>query len=719
MSISSDVYTADGKLIGRYYKENRSPIEFRKISPNLIHALVATEDSRFYQHHGVDFFGLLSSMISTATGDRRGASTITQQLAKNLFQTRKKKYQGLISHVPVLRTVAYKFKEWLTAFKIERAYSKNQILTLYFNTVPFGNNSFGIKTASLKYFDKNPDQVNPAEAATLIGMLKATSTYNPIRNSKKSMERRNVVLSQMEKYGYISKADFNSYSSVPIQLDLSYVENEGQGDSYLRSAVDKWLEKWCKDNDYDLYEDGLKIYTTIDSRLQQYAEESVAEKMKALQKRFDNVWGKENPWRTSDGKEIVDFPQKATQRLPIYKLLQKKYPNNQDSVDAYFNRKKRMKVFTWKGDQDTTFSTLDSIKYYARLLNTGMMTIEPSTGKIKVWVGGISHQYFKYDHVNQSKRQAGSTFKPFAYCAALDNGFTPCDKFTDKPVSIKFINNEGKPDVWQPKNADFNFSYREMSLRWAMGKSVNSITAQITEKVGWDKVVEYAHKCGIESHLESVPSVSLGTNDVSVFEMVRAYSTFLNKGERIDPILVSKITDNKGNVIEEFTAKTTRVLSEEVAWLMLYMFRGGMEEPGGTSQALWEYKDLWKNANNQIGGKTGTSSDYVDGWYMGITKDLITGIWVGDDERSVHFKTSQTGEGSRTALPIFGEFMEKVYDDPKSGYGPGPFPKPWSKITKEYNCPTPRIREDTTSTDSAAIVPIDTTSVTLPTIEPQ
>ncbi len=278
LSIASDVYTADGKLIGRYYKENRSPVEFQKISPYLIHALVATEDTRFYQHGGVDFYGLFGSMVSTATGDRRGASTITQQLAKNLFQTRKKKYQGPISHVPVLRTIAFKFKEWLTAFKIERVYNKNEILTLYFNTVPFGNNSFGIKTASLKYFNKNPDQVNPAEAATLIGMLKATSTYNPIKNPEKSKERRNVVLSQMEKYGYISKADFNNYSSVPIVLDLSYVENESQGDSYIRAAVDKWLEKWCNDNDYDLYRDGLKIYTTIDSRLQQFAEESVAEK---------------------------------------------------------------------------------------------------------------------------------------------------------------------------------------------------------------------------------------------------------------------------------------------------------------------------------------------------------------------------------------------------------------------------------------------------------
>lgn len=719
MSLASDVYTADGKLIGRYYKENRSPVEFQKISPNLVHALVVTEDARFYKHGGVDFYGVFGSMLSTATGDKRGASTITQQLAKNLFQTRKKKYQGPISHVPVLRTIAYKFKEWLTAFKIERVYSKNEILTLYFNTVPFGNNSFGIKTASLKYFNKNPDQVNPAEAATLVGMLKATSTYNPIKNPEKSKERRNVVLSQMEKYGYISKADYNNYSASPIKLDLSYVENEAQGDSYIRAAVDKWLEKWCNDNDYDLYADGLKIYTTIDSRLQAYAEEAVDEKMKALQKRFDGVWGKENPWRTLDGNEILDFPQRAVQRLPIYNLLEKKYKNNQDSVDAYFSRKKRMQVFTWHGDQDTTFSTYDSVKYYARLLNTGMMTIEPATGQIKVWVGGINHQYFKYDHVNQAKRQAGSTFKPFAYCAALDNGFTPCDKFTDKPVAIKYINQEGKPDVWEPKNSNFSFSYQEMSLRWAMGKSVNSITAQITEKVGWDKVVEYAHKCGIESHLESVPSVSLGSNDVSVYEMVRAYSTFLNKGNRLDPILVSKITDNKGNLLAEFKLKTTRALSEETAWLMLYMFRGGMDEPGGTSQALWEYPDLWKGGDNQIGGKTGTSSGYADGWYMGITKDLVTGIWVGADERSVHFKTSQTGEGSRTALPIFGAFMEKVYDDPKSGFTRGPFPKPWSKVTKVYNCPTPRIKVDTTRTDSTAAPIIDTTSVTEPVIAPQ
>lgn len=711
MSVASEVYYSDGKLIGRYYKENRSPVDYKSISPNLINALIATEDVRFYKHSGVDFYGFFTSILSTAKGDRRGASTITQQLAKNLFETRKKKSQGIIRHVPVISTIVFKCKEWITAFEIEHVYNKQKILELYFNTVPFGNNTFGIKSASLKYFNKTPDQVTQPEAALLIGMLKATSTYNPIRNPEHSTDRRNTVLGQMQKYGYITKAEYDNDVKQPLGLDLSYVEDESQGDSYLREAVEKWLDKWCKDNGYNLYEDGLKIYTTIDSRLQQYAEEAVAEKMKMLQKRFYNLWGNKIPWRDLDGNIIPDFVSKSEQRLPIYKLLYQKYHGDTIQVKKYFETKKKMKIFSWNGDRDTTFSSDDSIKYYARILNTGMMTIEPASGKIKVWVGGIDHRYFKYDHVNQAKRQAGSTFKPFAYVTAIDNGFSPCDKFTDKPVSIKFMDN-GKPDVWAPQNADFHFSYMDMSLRWAMGKSVNSITAQVTEKVGWDKVVDYAHKCGIESPLKPVPSVSLGTNDVSVYEMVRAYSTFLNRGSKIDPILVSKIVDQNGDVVAEFKPKNQKVLSDETAWLMLYMFRGGMEEPGGTSQALWEYPGLWKK-DNQIGGKTGTSSKYVDGWYMGITKDLVTGVWVGCDDRSVHFTSSETGEGSHTALPIFARFMEKVYADPKSGYTYGMFPKPWGKIDKEYNCPSPRIQEDTTSTDSLDMQR-DTTLIPVP-----
>jgi len=708
--VGSELYTADGKLIGRYFKENRTPVNFNEISPNVINALVATEDARFYNHMGIDFFSVLSSSISTATGDKRGASTITQQLAKNLYRTRYNKSQGFIKHIPVVRTIVSKFKEWMTAVKLESNYSKDDIITMYLNTVSFGNNTYGIKTASRIYFDKDAIDLNVPEAALLVGMLKGTSLYNPLKSPEKALERRNVALTQMLKYKYIKEDEMHVYKLTALDLKLGRIDEGSDGDSYLRAAVAKYLEKWCDDNGYNLYEDGLKIYTTIDSKLQKYAEEAVNEQMKSLQKRFYNVWGNEDPWYDSEKKK-VDYPNRAVHNLPIYKALEKKYKNNPDSIEAYFNKKKKMRVFSWNGDRDTLFSTMDSIRYYGKILNTGMMTLDPFSGKIKVWIGGVDHKFFKYDHVNQSKRQAGSTFKPFAYLAALESGMSPCDTFTDKPVQIAY-QDKGKTEYWEPRNADWNNTYQEMSLRHAMARSVNTITAQVTEKVGWDNVVKWAHECGIDSHLESVPSVSLGPNDVSVYEMVKAYGTFLNDGIKTDPILVEKITDLDDNIIEEFKAKTKRVLSEEISWLMLYMFRGGMEEQGGTSQALWEW-DLWKK-NNQIGGKTGTSSDYVDAWYMGITKDLVTGVWVGCDERTAHFKNGETGEGSRTALPIFAKFMEKVYKDPSTGYTMGPFPKAKVKITRNINCPTPRYEQDTTSTDS---LEVDSLNIDEPLIE--
>lgn len=698
LRVGSELYTSDGKLIGRYFKENRTPVNFEEISPSVIHALVATEDVRFYKHWGIDVQAVGRAVIGL--GKDGGASTITQQLAKNLYRTRYNKSQGVLIKIPVIRTIIVKLKEWLTAVKLESNYSKNDIITMYLNTVSFGNNTYGIKTASRIYFDKEAKELSTTDAAMLVGMLKGTSLYNPTKNPSKALERRNVVLSQMNKYKYLSKDSMILLAQEPVKLKEGKMEDGSDGDSYLRAAVAKYLDKWCIDNGYDLYEDGLKIYTTIDSKLQGYAEDAVKDQMRVIQRRFYSVWGSEDPWYDSE-KQKVDYPARAMKNLPIYSLLQKKFPNNADSVTAYFNKKKKMQIFTYKGDRDTLFSTLDSIRYYGKIMNTGMMTMEPSTGKIKVWVGGIDHKFFKYDHVNQSKRQAGSTFKPFAYLTALEQGMSPCDKFTDKPVKIAY-QDKGQTKYWEPKNADYSVSYREMSLRWAMAKSVNTITAQVTEKVGWDNVVKYAHECGIDSHLESVPSVSLGSNDVSVYEMVKAYSTFMNKGIKTDPILVEKITDQDNNIIDEFKAKTKRVLTEEIAWLMTYMFRGGMEEPGGTSQALWEWPNLFKK-NNQIGGKTGTSSDYVDAWYMGLTKDLVTGVWVGCDERTAHFKNGEQGEGSRTALPIFAKFMEKVYLDPSSGYTYGPFPKATVEITRSYNCPSPQIVRDTTSNDSVAV----------------
>lgn len=696
LRIGSELYTSDGKLIGRYYHENRTPVNYNEIAPSVINALVAREDARFYKHMGIDFRSVLSSGISTATGDKRGGSTITQQLAKNLYRTRYNKSQGLIKHIPLFRTLIFKLKEWQTALKLEANYSKNDIITMYLNTVSFGNNAYGIKTAARIYFDKPASKLSVTESSLLIGLLKATTSYNPFKYPERALENRNITLSQMQKYGYLSEDSVKKFQATPLVLHPG-TDNEGSdGDSYLRAAVAKYLDKWCKDNDYDLYEDGLKIYTTIDSKLQGYAEEAVNNQMRILQRRFYSVWGNEDPWEDSEHNK-VDYPARALKSLNQYTVLRKKFANSPDSVDFYLNKKKKMSVFSWSGERDTLFSTMDSIRYYGKILNTGMMTMDPFSGKIKVWIGGVNNKFFKYDHVNQSKRQAGSTFKPFAYLAALEAGMSPCDTFEDHPVRIAYQNN-GKTEYWEPKNADYQNSYREMSLRWAMGKSVNTVTAQVTEKVGWDNVVKWAHVCGIDSKLESVPSVSLGPNDVSVFEMVKAYSTFVNKGVKSDPILVEKITDQDDNVIEEFVAKQTKALSEEIAWLMLYMLRGGVDEPGGTSQALYEW-DLFKK-NNQIGGKTGTSSDYVDAWYMGLTKDLVTGVWVGCDERTAHFKNSETGEGSRVALPIFAKFMEKVYRDPNSGYTYGPFPKAGVPITRKIDCPTPRYVEDTSTVDS-------------------
>ncbi len=701
--VGSELYTADGKLIGRYYRENRTPITYQDITPSAVNALIAREDARFYNHFGIDFFSLLSSGVSTATGDKRGASTITQQLAKNLYRTRYNKSQGITRHIPLIRTLIPKLKEWMTAIKLESNYSKEDIITMYLNTVSFGNNAYGIKTASRVYFDKEAIDLTVPESALLIGLLKATTSYNPFKFPERAIENRNITLSQMNKYKFLSEADMKKFQQEKLILKPGNNTESADGDSYLRAAVDKYLAKWCEENNYDLYEDGLKIYTTIDSKLQKYAEEAMTSQMRILQNRFKSVWGNEDPWEDSEGNK-VDYAGRAVKSTELYKYLNKKYDNQPDSVDHFLNLKKKMKVFTWYGDRDTSFSTIDSIKYYGKILNTGMMTLDPFNGKIKVWIGGINNKYFKYDHVNQSKRQAGSTFKPFVYLAALQSGMSPCDTFEDKPVRIAY-KNAGKTEYWEPKNADHNNTYQAMSLRWAMGKSVNTITAQLTEKVGPENVVKWANECGIESPLTAVPSVGLGSNDVSVYEMVRAYGTFLNNGVRTDPILVEKITDLEDNIIEEFTAKTKRVLSEEIAWLMLYMFRGGMEEPGGTSQALWGW-DLFKK-NNQIGGKTGTSSDYVDGWYMGITKDLVTGIWIGCDERTAHFQNSAQGEGSRTALPMFAKFMEKVYNDPNSGYTYGQFPKSTVKITRKFDCPSPRISIDTNTVDSLLIDSLD------------
>jgi len=694
---ASELYSSDGLMIGRYFLENRTPVKYEEISPNVINALVDTEDRRFYKHSGIDLNAMVSVVWYVLKGDNRGGSTITQQLAKNLYKTRRLESKGVLGHVPLLNTLIVKTKEWLTAVKLERTFTKQEILTLYLNTVDFGSNAFGIKTAAQTFFNTTPDKLNVQEAAVLVGLLKASTTYSPRINPDKSLARRNVVLQQMMEEKHLTPQQFDSIKQLPLVLNYSVQRNyEGAG-TYFRAVVNNYLNKWCKKNGYDLQADGLKIYTTIDSRMQQYAEESVQEQMSKLQKRFYKHWEGKNPWVDERGREIAGFLESIMERTEYYKFLQKKYKNNLDSIQKELNRPRKMRVFSWAGDVDTTLSPMDSLKYYKKFLHSGFMAMNPHNGQIKAWVGGINYKYFQYDHVYQSKRQPGSTFKPFVYATAIENGYTPCDRLIDRPITVVYEEN-GETKTWSPHNADWTYSYDTLTLRRAMAKSINSVTARLTELVTPGKVVDFAKKMGISSKLKVFPSIGLGSSDVSVFELVGAYCTFVNKGVWTQPIFVSKIEDRHGNIIEEFVPLRQKALSEETAWLMITMLKAGLEEPGGTSQALFQY-NLFKG--NEMGGKTGTSSNHSDGWFVGVSKDLVGGAWVGGEHRSIHFRTGQLGEGAKTALPIFGKFMEKVYADKSLNVKMGYFPKPTIKITKQYFCPT-RIKpkEDSLSSDS-------------------
>jgi penicillin-binding protein 1A len=697
MELASELYTADGFMIGKYYNENRTPVEYSQISPWLVKALIATEDVRFYSHNGIDFRALPSILIYSIRGENRGGSTITQQLAKNMYKTREGGSKGLFGYIPGISTVIEKTKEWNTALKLERRFTKEEIITMYLNTVDFGSNAFGVHTASKTYFNTSPDSLSISQSAMLVGLLKAPTMYSPVLHPKRAKLRRNTVMAQMVKYKVLPKTEFDSLKKEPIDLEY-HEENSYDGPAtYFRGVLNNYLKDWCEKNGYDLYTDGLKIYTTIDSRLQDYAEAAVDEHMSDLQGKFFAQFKGQNPWIDSKGDEIPNFIDSVSRHLVAYKWLKKKYKGNEDSVFAAMNRPKPMRVFSWHGDRDTTFSTVDSLKYYKHFLHAGFMAMDPFSGQIKAWVGGINYKYFQFDHVRQSKRQPGSTFKPILYAAAFENGWGPCDKLKDTPITIHYTE-KGVKKTWSPHNADFVFSGQDMTLRRGMGKSVNSIAAQVIEKIGWTAVIDYAHRLGIKSRLDTVPSVGLGSSDVSVYELVSAYCTFLNHGVYTDPSFITKIVDRNGKVLHVFNPETHRAISEETAYLMTYMLKGGLEEPGGTSQALFSF-NLFKG--NEFGGKTGTSSHHSDGWFVGLSKDLVAGMWVGGEDRCIHFKTSALGEGSRTALPIYGRFMEKVYADKSLGITMGYFPKPTIPITKPCNCRT------SVPKDSTKISPAD------------
>jgi len=687
---ASEIYSQDGVMIGKFYAENRTPIKFENIPKPLINALIATEDARFYSHGGIDPRAIGRAVFSF--GRDGGGSTITQQLAKNLFKTRRKQDTGLLTRIPGVRKVVYKSKEWLMALKLESNLTKQEILTYYFNTVDYGSNSFGLKTAARTFFNKVPDSLNVQEGAVLVGLQKATTAYNPLRNPKRSKDRRNVVLGQMVKYNFLTKRQADSISTLPLVTDYTPENPYAETASYLKLAVQDFVKKWGDDNGYDLYTDGLRIVTTINSRMQRYAEDATSEKMKSLQRTFENHWGSRNPWTDEDGNEIPGFIDSVARRTERYKSLSRRFlPLYPDSVDYYMkNVKYKMRVFSWtskKGYDSTRMTPYDSIAYYKHFLQAGMMAMDPQTGWIKAWVGGLDYNYFKYDHVKQGKRQPGSTFKPFVYTTAIDDtmsNLSPCDRIQDRPFRKEYREN-GEDKVWQPRNSTGYYSYSNLTLRRAMARSVNSITARLTDDVGPERVAQYAHRMGIKSNLEAVPSIGLGSSDVSLYELVGAYCTFVNDGKAIEPLIVQRIEDRDGKVITTFESKQQQAISEETAFLMRYMLQGGLQESGGTSQGLWSYS-LWKNGH-EMGGKTGTTSNNSDGWFVGVSQKMVVGAWVGGDDRSIHFRSTDLGEGARTALPIVGKFLEKVYADTRFASLQGPFTKPTIPITKDYqNC---------------------------------
>ena len=703
-SSASEIYSADGKLIGKYFNENRTPVKYEEVNPQFWKALIDTEDERFYRHIGIDFQGLFGAAKDAIVGsEARGASTITQQLAKNMFRVRTQYSTGLLGKIPGIKILIMKSKEWIIALKLEMLYEKNDILTMYANTVDFGSNSYGIKTASKTYFNTTPANLTTEQGAVLVGMLKATTHYNPIANPKNSLRRRNVVLQNMVTKGDLSKKQYDSLSVIPIKLSYSVESNYDGQALYFREAVANYLKDWCEENGYDLYSSGLKIYTTIDTRMQKYAEEAARKQMKQIQRNFNNHWGKNDPWIDENGKVIPGFIEQIAQRQPVYKYLAAKYQNNPDSITYYLNKPHKVKLFDYdKGTIEKEMSTMDSIRYMVRFMHCSMIAMEPQTGAVKAWVGDINFNSWKYDKVT-AMRQPGSTFKLFVYTEAMNQGLTPCDKRRDEYISMKVYDKKKKEEVtWTPGNANGRFSGDSIPLKGAFARSINSIAVRLGQEMGIKRIIDTAEKMGIKSPLQDEPSLALGSCDVNLLEMANAYSTIADDGKHHEPILVTHIVDRDGRQVYIAPNKTEQVIPYKSAFLVQQLLLGGLKEPGGTSQSLWGY--VGKHNDTEWGGKTGTSNNHSDAWFMCISPKLVVGAWVGGEYRSIHFRTGALGQGSRTALPICGYFLQAVLDDPNFKQYHGKFGKPKDKdISSDmYNCPSyyQQARVDTTATDS-------------------
>lgn len=645
-STASEVYSADNVLLGRYYIQDRTNIKFEDISSSAIDALIATEDVRFYNHSGVDIHSLgrvLVKSLLLQNESSGGGSTLSQQLAKNLYPRKDYRFGDMAIN---------KIREFIIARRLETIYSKKEVLELYLNTVPMGGNLFGIERASRRFFNTTADSLKTEEAAVLIGMLKATTSYNPRLDPERSRRRRNVVLAQMAKYNYLSPAAADSLKNLPLKLRYTYETHNDGIAPYFREQLRLELVEWCasqrkKNGDpYNLYTDGLKIYTTIDANMQVHAERAVRQRMSALQKQFDAHWQGRAPWGND-----ASVLQTAMVRSDRYKKL-KESGKSDDEIIKNFRQPIPMNVFSWSGTTKRDMSPRDSLAYYQRFLNTGLLALNPQTGHVKAWVGGINHHVFKYDHV-RSKRQVGSTFKPFVYAAALEKGLAPCSFYPNELVTYPAYDN------WAPRNSNDTYG-GEYTMRGALAHSVNTVSAHLIMQAGVDHTVELARRVGIRSDLPKVPALALGVADLSLLEMVSAYATFANDGYKVNPVYITKITDRSGEVIRQQARNENvqRVLSKSNAAIMLHLMRGVVEE-GSAGKLRTEY-----GLTMDIAGKTGTTQNQADGWFIGMTPELVTGVWVGAESPAVRFRTLALGQGSSTALPVWGDFVRRVAKDP-------------------------------------------------------
>ncbi|MDK2770865.1 MAG: penicillin-binding protein [Flavobacterium sp.] len=702
-NIATEIISSDGEVIGKFYAENRVPVKFQDLPPHLVNALVATEDERFYEHSGIDGRGTIRAVVKLGTDG--GASTITQQLAKLLFH-------GEGSKNIVMR-ILQKVKEWVIAVRLERQYTKQEILAMYLNEVDFLYNAVGIRSAAKIYFNKEPKNLTVEESAVLVGMLKNPSLYNPKKKEKNAFNRRNTVLGQMVKGGFITEAEKAKLSKDSIHLNFKPESHKEGNATYFREYLRDYMKKWVKDHpkedgsEYDIYRDGLKIYVTIDSKMQQYAEEAVAEHMPILQNKFFDLAksNKNAPFlniTTEETDRIMNRAMKSSERW----RLMKDEGKSEDQILKSFDVKTEMKIFTWKGERDTIMTPRDSIRYYKHFLQTGMMAMEPQTGQIKAWVGGINYKYFQYDHVGQGARQVGSTFKPFVYSTAIEQlGMSPCDSIIDGPFTMP-KGKWGIDQAWSPRNSDGKFRGM-ITLKQALANSVNTVSAKLMDRVGPKSVVDMVHDLGVTSEIPARPAIALGAVEITVEEMVGAFSTFANQGVYVKPTFITRIEDKNGVVLDQIVPESKDVMNRDVAYAIVKLLEGVTES--GTGQRLrWggvsgltQYKYAF---TNPIAGKTGTSQNNSDGWFMGMVPNLVAGVWVGNEDRSAHFRQTLYGQGATMALPIWGLFMDKCYKDENLTVSRGAFERP-KDLSIKVDCWKKEV--DTTAIDEPDLEEFD------------